>query len=155
MTKARIARAIVLLGALGAAVPVIAQGTEPVRLITVEEARLPPPIEVAGRERNMTRGPGVDRLSPPAIGIDGPFRLAVKFKPRNGVPVDPASVRITYLRQVPVDLTSRLKAFVTAAGIDAPAVLVPAGKHVIEIEVTDKEGRPGRGQITLTVDATR
>ena len=104
----------------------------------------------------MTRGPGVDRLAPPAIGISGdPFRFAVKFKPRNGVPVDPATVRVTYRRALDVDLTARIKPFITADGIDASAVIVPPGKHVIEIEATDKEGRLGRGQITLTVDVQK
>lgn len=106
-------------------------------------------------ERNLTRGPGIDRLAPPAIGINGAFRFAVKFKPRNGVPVDPASVRVTYKRQPSVDLTPRVKAFLTADGIDAPAVIVPPGRHVIEIEATDKEGRLGRGQVTLTVEAPK
>lgn len=104
----------------------------------------------------MTRGPGVDRLAPPAIGIGGdPFRFAVKFKPRNGVPVDPATVRVTYRRALDVDLTARIRPFITADGIDASAVIVPPGKHVIEIEATDKEGRLGRGQITLTVDVPK
>ena len=85
----------------------------------------------------------------------GPFRLAVKFKPRNGVPVEPASVRVTYQRDPAVDLSARLKPFVTAEGIEAPAVIVPPGRHVIEIEATDKEGRIGRGQLTLTVEAAK
>ena len=151
MTKPLFSRSILLCAALCAALPPAAQAAEPIRLITVEEARLPAPDSASGQARNITRGPGIDRLSPPAIGIDGPFRFAVKFKPRNGVPVDPASVRVTYQRQPTVDLTPRVKAFITADGIDAPAVLVPPGKHVVEIEATDKEGRPGRGQITLTV----
>ncbi|MNL87480.1 hypothetical protein D3C87_2166520 [compost metagenome] len=71
------------------------------------------------------------------------------------MPIDPTSVRVTYLRQPSVDLTPRVKAFVTADGIDAPAVLVPPGKHVVEVEATDKEGRLGRGRITLTVDAPK
>lgn len=144
---------LLLIGAVAAAPGIaFAQGGEPVRLITPEEARLPAPGGSGGAQRNMTRGPGVDRVSPAAIGVDGPFRFAVKFKPRNGVPVDPASVRVTYQRQPNVDLTARVKGFITADGIDAPAVLVPPGKHVVEIEATDKEGRLGRGVVTLTVD---
>jgi len=144
-----------LLAVLVSSRPLPARAAEPVPLITVEEARLPPLGAVSGPERNMTRGPGVDRLAPPPIGLDGPFRFAVKFKPRNGVPVDPASVRVTYQRQPSVDLTPRVKAFITADGIDAPSVVVPPGRHVVEIEATDKEGRIGRSQVTLTVDAPK
>lgn len=124
---------------------------EPVRLITAEEARLPSADPGATQERNLTRGPGIDAIAPPPIGVSGTFRLAVKFKPRNSVAIDPESVRVTYRRQPEVDLTARLKPFVTAAGIEAPAVIVPPGKHVIVIEATDKEGRIGRSQMTLTV----
>lgn len=155
MTQQLLARLLVVVAILSAPALTTAQTAEPVRLITVEEARLPAPGITTSQERNMTRGPGIDRLAPSAIGVDGPFRLAMKFKPRNGVPVDPASVRVTYQRQPEVDLTPRLKAFITADGIDAPAVVVPPGKHVLAIEATDKEGRLGRGQITLTVDAPK
>jgi hypothetical protein len=146
----------IMLGSiLASAIPALAQPAQPIRLITVEEANLPPSAEAGAPERNMTRGPAIDRVAPSAIGVDGPFRFAVRFKPRNGVPIDPASVRVTYLRQPSVDLTPRLKAFVTADGIDALAVVAPPGKHVVEIEATDKEGRVGRGRITLTVDAPK
>lgn len=155
MKSMLLAQFIVAFAVIGATTPALVQVAEPIRLITIEEARLPARSAVSGPERNMTRGPGIDRLAPSAIGVDGPFRLAVKFKPRNGVPIDPASVRVTYQRQPTVDLTSRVKAFVTADGIDAPAVIVPPGKHVIEIEATDKEGRLGRGEITLTINAPK
>jgi hypothetical protein len=67
------------------------------------------------------------------------------------VPVDPATVRVFYRRQPPVDITERIKPYITPAGIDAPSVVVPSGKHVIEIEAADREGRIGRRQLTLTV----
>lgn len=129
-----------------------AGATEPVQLITSEEAGLPP-AEPDGISRNITRGPGIDTVAPSAVGIKGAFRFAVKFKPRNGVEIDPARVRVTYLREPAVDLTARLKDFITAEGIEAPAVLVPPGEHVIAIEAMDKEDRTGRGQVTLTVTA--
>lgn len=129
----------------------LVHAAEPVRLITAEEARLPSADPGAAQERNLTRGPGIDAVAPPPIGVSGTFRLAVKFKPRNSVAINPESVRVTYRRQPEVDLTPRLKPFVTATGIEAPAVIVPPGKHVIVIEATDKEGRIGRSQMTLTV----
>jgi hypothetical protein len=129
-----------------------ASAAEPIRLITQEEASLPPATGSGGQTRNLTRGPGIDAVAPPPVAINGPFRLAVRFKPRNGVAIDPASVRVTYRRQPAVDLTYRIKAFVSADGIEAPAVIVPRGKHLIEIEATDKEGRVGRSQMTLAVD---
>ncbi len=124
--------------------------TEPVQLITAAEAQLPP-SEADGINRNITRGPGIDTVAPSAVGVQGNFRFAVKFKPRNGVEIDPETVRVTYLREPNIDLTARLKEFITAEGIEAPAVIAPPGEHLIAIEAMDKEGRTGRGQVTLTV----
>lgn len=156
MTHALPTRLIVYLAAIGAACLATTQAAEPLHLITRHEANFPPPAASSSPERNLTRGPGVDRLAPPPIGIGGdPFRFAVKFKPRNGVAIDPAKVRVTYRREVDVDLTARIKPFISADGIDAAAVIVPPGRHLIEIEATDREGRVGRGQITLTVEAPK
>lgn len=129
-----------------------AHAAEPLQLITREEAGLPTASGAAASTRNLTRGPGIDTLSTPDKGVDGkPFRLSVRFMSSNGVPVDPATVRVFYRRQPPVDITERIKPFITPAGIDAPSVVVPSGKHVIEIEAADKEGRIGRRQLMLTV----
>ena len=124
--------------------------TEPVQLITPEEAALPA-SDADSANRNITRGPGVDALAPSPIGVQGAFRFAVKFKPRNGVEIDPEQVRVTYLREPAIDLTPRVKAFITAEGIEAPEVLAPPGEHVILVEAIDREGRTGRGKITLKV----
>lgn len=135
-----------------AAMSTAAHAADPVQLLTREEADLPTTAKTAASTRNLTRGPGIDTLTTPDKGIDGkPFRLAVRFMPSNGVPIDPATVRVFYRRQPPVDITERIKPFITPAGIDAPSVIVPSGNHVIEIEATDKEGRIGRRQLTLTV----
>lgn len=132
--------------------PSTAQAAEPVQLITREEAGLPAPDATGGAVRNLTRGPGIDTQGTLGSAVAGkPLRLAVKFLPSNGVPVDPESVRVIYRRQPALDVTARVKAFITAQGIEAPAVLVPPGKHIIEIQAVDKEGRVGRSQMTLTV----
>ncbi|MCO5091174.1 hypothetical protein [Bosea sp. (in: a-proteobacteria)] len=133
-----------------------AQAADPVQLITREEAGLPKAATAVASTRNLTRGPGIDTLPTPDKGVDGkPFRLSVRFMPSNGVPIDPASVRVLYQRQPPLDITERIKPYITPAGIDAPAVVVPGGNHVLEIEATDKEGRTGRRQLTLTVVPTQ
>jgi hypothetical protein len=152
-TRCRILPAA-LAAALAAAAlaPTGARAAEPVQLITREEAGLPAPDATGMAVRNLTRGPGIDTQGTLGSGVAGkPLRLAVKFLPSNGVPVDPESVRVIYRRQPALDVTTRVKAFITAQGIEAPAVLVPPGKHIIEIQAVDKEGRVGRSQMTLNV----
>ena len=129
-----------------------ARAAEPVQLITREEVGLPAADATGMAVRNLTRGPGIDTQGTLGTGVAGkPLRLAVKFLPSNGVPVDPESVRVIYRRQPALDVTMRVKAFITPQGIEAPAVLVPPGKHIIEIQAADREGRIGRSQMTLDV----
>lgn len=155
MTKSVLIRHILPAVLATAAMLTSAQAADPIQLITREEAGLPTTPKAAAGTRNLTRGPGIDTLPTPDKGVDGkPFRLAVRFMPSNGVPVDPATVRVFYRRQPPVDITERVKPFITPGGIDAPSVMVPSGSHIIEIEATDKEGRIGRRQMTLTVAPT-
>lgn len=139
-----------------AAMLMAAQAADPIHLITRDEAGLPTPAKTVASTRNLTRGPGIDTLPTPDKGVDGkPFRLSVRFMPSNGVPIDPATVRVFYRRDPPVDITQRIKPFITPGGIDAPSVVVPSGSHILEIEATDKEGRIGRRQLTLTVAPTQ
>jgi hypothetical protein len=152
MMKSVLARHMLPAVLATAAMLTAVQAADPVHLITREEAGLPAAAKTPASTRNLTRGPGIDTLPTPDKGVDGkPFRLAVRFMPSNGVPIDPASVRVIYRRQPALDVTTRVKAFITAQGIEAPAVLVPPGKHIIEIQAVDKEGRVGRSQMTLNV----
>jgi hypothetical protein len=155
MIKTGLTRQILPAILLSACIASSAKAADPVQLITREEAGLPATPAATGSVRNLTRGPAIDTLGTPAKVGNAPFRLAVRFVPSNGVPIEPNSVRITYRRQPAIDLTARVKPFVTATGIEAPAVVVPPGQHVVEIEATDKEGRTGRSQFTLTVEAPK
>ena len=44
----------------------------------------------------------------------------MRFLPANSVPIDPATVRVFYRRDPPVDITQRIKQYITPNGIDAP-----------------------------------
>ncbi len=152
MIKSVLIRGILPAALAFAALSGPARAAEPLQLITREEAGLPSGAIQTASTRNLTRGPAIDTLPTPGKGVDGkPFRLSVRFMASNGVPVDPATVRVFYRSQPPVDITERIKPYITPAGIDAPSVLVPTGEHVLEIEAADKEGRVGRRQLTLTV----
>jgi hypothetical protein len=121
-------------------------------LISEAEAKLPPSPDAGMTMRGLTRGPGIEQLSPdPDRGAAAPFPLKVKFMARNNVAIDPASVKLTYLKASPVDLTERIKPHLTADGISMNAAEVPPGTHVIRIEVKDTNGRASTGTIKLTV----
>jgi hypothetical protein len=52
-----------------------------------------------------------------------------------------------------VDLTQRVKPFVSPAGIDIPEAQVPVGHHLFRIEVKDTDGRLSSASLSLKVDA--
>jgi len=120
------------------------------QLISNEEAKLPAAAKFAARG-GLTRGPGVKFLSPTDGQIKGPFDMKFQFEPRGGSKIDPASVKVTYLKAPLVDLTDRVKPFVSAKGIDMAKVEIPPGEHDIKVEVTDDAGRKGSTVVSLVV----
>ena len=87
-------------------------------LITEEEAKLPPPKgAVAADRRGILRGPKVEFVSP-GESVASPLKLQLKFESFGGAKIDPDSVKVTFLRTPNVDLTSRVKPFVQADGIN-------------------------------------
>ncbi len=119
-----------------------------VQLITEDEARLP----AASRSstRAITRGPGVKLVTPGLVGNTA-FAFKVAFEPHGGSKVEPASVQVVYLKSPPVDLTSRIKAGISAEGIELASARAPAGEHPIRIFVRDNEGRQNSATFTLVV----
>jgi hypothetical protein len=120
-------------------------------LITEDEARLPPPRgAVAADRRGVTRGPKI-RLVEDSEPVHSPMHLQLTFESFGGAKIDPESVKMTYLKTPNVDLTPRIKSFVQSTGIDIPDVELPAGEHMVRVDVKDSDGRMGTASFTLKV----
>jgi hypothetical protein len=142
-------------GFLLGSVAIIAGGSMPANaaqvLITAEEAALPPPKgAIATERRGITRGPKVDVVTSSGQ-LRSPMRLHLKFEPYGGAKIDPDSVKVTYLRTPNVDLTPRVKSFVLPTGIDMPEVELPAGEHMVRVDIKDTDGRIGTASFVLKV----
>jgi hypothetical protein len=122
-------------------------------LISEAEAKLPASPDSGMATRGLTRGPGIEMISPAlgASNVKSPLPLKIKFVGRNNVAVDPASVKLTYLKFPVVDLTPRIKSYLTKDGIEMPQAEVPPGTHVLRLEMKDTEGRSSSTTITLAV----
>jgi len=121
-------------------------------LITTAEAALPPPAAAPLSMRGITLGPSVMLISPAAdAGAKSPLEFKVKFVPHNQAMVDPSSVKVTYVKSTPVDLTARLKPFTSADGIDMTNAEVPPGVHVLRIDLKDSNGKTATSFLKLTV----
>lgn len=122
-------------------------------LITESEARLPAAPASAPPTRAISRGPGIRILAPDAgsPGVNSPFPLRIAFEPRGGAKIDPATVRLTYLRGNGVELTDRVKSGLTEKGIDLKSAEAPPGEHQIRIAIQDSEGRQTSAVLTVNV----
>lgn len=124
-----------------------------VELITPREAQLPAAKDLL-RIRGVTRGPRIRLLSPDlsnAQTFSSPFALNVAFDERAGVPIDPTSVKMIYLKAIQIDLTPRLKGAISAQGIELAEAQVPPGEHPVRVRVRDVQGRESNAVLMLTV----
>jgi len=120
-------------------------------LITDEEAKLPPPKgAIIADRRGVTRGPKIKYVEE-GEPIHSPTHLQLKFESFGGAKIDIDSVKMTYLKTPNVDLTPRVKSFVQASGIDIPDVELPAGDHMVRVDVKDSDGRIGTTSFLLKV----
>lgn len=133
--------------ALMAASPVSA-GTV---LISADEAKLPPPKgAVAVATRGITRGPKIAYVGSD-VAAQSPMRLQLKFESFGGSKIDTDSLKVTYMKNPAVDLTPRLKPFVQPTGIDMPGAELPAGDHLIRVDVKDSDGRAASTSFTIKI----
>lgn len=147
-------RSLLLAASLIAAtaiVPVSPRAYAATVLISADEAKLPPAkgaISVASR--GITRGPKIEYLGG-ADGVKSPMRLVLKFESFGGAKIDVDSLKVIYMKSPTVDLTSRLKPFVQPTGIDMPDAELPAGDHLIRVDVKDSDGRAASTSFTLKI----
>jgi hypothetical protein len=120
-------------------------------LITEDEARLPPGLTGMSRG-GITLGPGIVVVTPsPDREVKAPFAMKVNFQPHGGSKINASSVKVIYLKRPAVDLTPRLKAAISEAGIDLADATAPPGTHDIKIDVTDDAGRTKSAVVSFTV----
>ena len=117
-------------------------------LITEAEAALPAAAG-SGTLRGLTRGPTIKLVSPGAT--KSPFELKLKFEAHGGAKIEPGSLKVVYLKSPTVDITDRVKEFVTADGLDMTKAEVPAGQHSIRFDVKDSDGRVGSATVQLSI----
>lgn len=122
------------------------------QLIHDSEARLPASAGALAT-RGITRGPGIKQIAPdPGSGaLKSPLNLKFSFEPRGGARIDPASIRMTYLKANPIDLSPRIKHGVSDQGIELANAEVPPGEHELQVTVQDSEGRKSSHVVKLTV----
>lgn len=140
----------VTLGLFGAALAASASVAAQLVLITADEAKLPPPKDAIESSRAVTRGPKIEVVAP--AGSKSPVTLQFKFKSYGGSKIDLSTVQVTYLRTPNVDLTARVKPYLTDDGISLKDAELPPGQHILRIDLKDSDGRPTKANVTVKID---
>ena len=119
-------------------------------LVTSQEAALPR-SSTSKAGRSITRGPAIRQISPlNAVAPNRPFALHVEFAGRGGEKIDPATAQITILRGDNINITQRVRAFISPKGIEIPDAMVGGpGTHVLQVAVSDAGGHQSIANIEI------
>lgn len=129
----------------------VAPAVNAAQLISAKEAALPAASGTLAT-RGISRGPSVKLVSPEAdTPVSSPIDFKVNFEARGEGKIDPASIKVVYMKSPFVDLTPRLKNAISASGIDFAKADVPPGSHTIRVTVKDVDGRETNSVFTLVV----
>ena len=134
-----------------ALVPLFTQQSHGLELITAQEARLPE--DPTGRTYAVSLGPTIIVVSPsPVAGfIRSPFTLKIRFQSHGGAQIDLDSFLLTYKKVPPIDLTQRVRSFVTPEQVQIDNVGAPAGQHRIGVKLKDSRGHEATTEFTIKI----
>lgn len=76
----------------------------------------------------------------PAEQHMSPISLIIDFFPRAGTGVDLTKLKLEFLKLIPINVTNRVRDYLSESGIRAEEVKIPAGRFKIRITLGDTEG---------------
>ena len=125
-------------------------GAGPVMLVTDDEAARPDARAVVEEQND---GPTIDIKSPSnGSTLTGPFRLYVEVtKKQGGADIEMSSLKVTYLKAINIDITGRVREYITGTKVDVPDAEFPTGNHRALISINDVEGRVSSKLFYVTV----
>lgn len=122
-------------------------------LISPEEAAFAPAREESLiRSRGLNgKGPRIDVLKPADDAPQqSPLEILVRFHP-NPAAVNPESVKVQLVKFITIDITDRVKPYLSETGIDVKEAKIPTGTHLVRISVSDGKGETSSREIELQV----
>ena len=129
--------------------------SRPILLISQSELdAIPLDVAVAWNTRPTSPdGPLIEIASPTHNATyEGPFPIKVEFLPGpKGFDVDIHSLKLEYKKAWGIDITDRVRDFITGTVIDVEESELPRGRHTIEIEIADVEKNLSRRIFTVIV----
>lgn len=115
---------------------------KPFALLTADEAALPAAKIYGFAARERSDGPAIVVESPlQDKAVHDSFNLSIKIEARPGTRVNLETFKFVCLKEQPIDLTSRIKPYLTGKGLLVRNVLIPRGLYNFRVSVADYNGR--------------
>jgi len=110
-------------------------------IVTPDEASQPATRQLVPSASDP-EGPKIEVRVPGEVKeVTMPVKIDVAFEPRDGAKIDFKTLKITYLKMFNIDITDRMKPYLTPTGIFSDNAKLPPGDHSIEISLQDDSGR--------------
>src|SRR5262245_38541761 len=121
-------------------------------LITPEEAALDPSTDQDIQARGLSDdGPRIEIVKPKQGElVPSPAEILIQFVPRR-VTIDLTSLKVTQLKFISIDLTERLKPYISMQGISVKDAKVPAGTYRVRISLSDESGTTTTKEISFVI----
>ncbi|MEZ5935856.1 MAG: hypothetical protein R3F54_28890 [Alphaproteobacteria bacterium] len=104
-----------------------------------------------------TEGPMIELVAPENGGIyTSPIGIEIAFAPKDGSTIDLSTLKVTVVSTTiagvfELDITDDIIDYASEDGIKAANAEIPAGEHVVTIQVADSERRLAERQLEITV----
>jgi len=124
----------------------------PFTLITLEEALQPEVPFLKDCSRREEDGPQV-KINSPSLDVPllTPFVVDITFEASQNKIIDYESLKVRYLKFIPIDLTDRVKPFLTKNRLMLEEVKVPQGRHCLQLMIGYESGEKTLMEILLNV----
>lgn len=126
--------------------------TGELQLLSPDEAAAPGAKQFGFSGRASSDGPGIIIESPVEVNQkEGVTSLKIRFELNKADSINLNSFKLECLKQNPIDLTERIKPYITENGIQAERVKLPPGRHKFRISIADQNGRLSEKDFTILV----
>lgn len=125
----------------------------PLVLLSAREAAMPGSRSFGFATNPQQDGPGitVENLE---MEEGKPFPLSVGFIPKEGSPVNIATLKLECLKISPIDLTARVRPYAGGDGVSIDRVSLPAGSYRFRVSIGDVNGRFSEKEFSVNVSGT-
>ena len=123
-------------------------------LITPQEAAQPEPPSLLGVKCSRLEGDGPQiKISSPKLNepVFSPFVVDVSFEAPPDKSIDYDSLRLMYLKFIPIDLTDRVRGYLNKNRLVLKDVNVPQGQHCLQLLIAYTTGEETLMEIFLQV----